>query len=134
MGAGDRGVELNVLTQVELVGHVVHPAFDLRLAREALAPAPAFVKLLRKQILVNIAFGIELGTRIAVPVPGAADTRCCIERLNVQPLTTELVKLVKASYACANDESVKRRHLILTMGLLLKGRCIGHLSSGRIVL
>jgi hypothetical protein len=39
----NRRAELNILAQIELVGGVVEPPFDFRLAGKALAPAPTFV-------------------------------------------------------------------------------------------
>ena len=46
MRALDRRVELDVTAQVELVSDVVHPALNLRLRRELLAPAPSLVEIL----------------------------------------------------------------------------------------
>jgi hypothetical protein len=39
----NRRAELNILAQIELVGGVVEPPFDFRMAGKALAPAPTFV-------------------------------------------------------------------------------------------
>jgi hypothetical protein len=41
-------LELDVAAQVEFVGDPIEPPLDLRLAGELLAPAPAFVEILRK--------------------------------------------------------------------------------------
>ena len=95
MRASDCRVELDVLAQVEAVGDIVHPALDFRLAREFLAPAPALVEILGKQILVDIAFRVEARAGIPVPVPGSADIGCSVERLHVQSLAAQKVQLVK---------------------------------------
>src|SRR5690606_41126810 len=59
MRAFHRGLELDVLLEVETVGHIVQPTLDLGLSRKPLAPAPAVVELLGEQILIGVAFGIE---------------------------------------------------------------------------
>eukprot|EP00166_Cyanidium_caldarium_P002530 ctg_2464.g762 len=69
---GDGGAEADVASQLQPLGDVVHPAFDLRLAGIALAPGPVLVQPFIEQVLVDVALRIELCARVAVPVPGAA--------------------------------------------------------------
>jgi hypothetical protein len=64
---------VDVTAQLERVGDVIDVAQRFRPAGEMLGPVPFLQELLRKGIAVGIAFGIEAGARIAVPVPGAAD-------------------------------------------------------------
>src|SRR4051794_22488882 len=105
--AGDRGVEPDVLPEVETVGDVVQPALDLRLAGELLAPAPALVELFREEVLVDVALGVEAGTRVTVPVPGATDIRRRIVCPYIQSLVLEQVQLVEARHASADDQCVQ---------------------------
>src|SRR5207248_2088621 len=70
---GDAAVELDVAAQVELVGDMVEIALGFGLARETLGPVPLVQQFLRKRVGVGIAFRIEAGAGIAVPVPGAAN-------------------------------------------------------------
>ena len=84
--AGDGGFELDVLPQVEPVGDIVQPAFNLRLAGKFLAPAPSLVEFFGEQVLVDIGLGVEPGTGIPVPVPRAADVRGRVVGADVQSL------------------------------------------------
>ena len=107
MRAFDRRVELDVLAQVEAVGDIVHPALDLRLAGELLAPAPPLVQILGKQVLVDIAFRVEACAGIPVPIPGSADVRRGVERLHRQSLAAQKMQLIKARDAGADHGRVQ---------------------------
>src|SRR5262249_8554462 len=72
---GDAGIELDVPSQVELVGHVVEVTQDLRLPRVSLCPLPLLLELLREGIRVVHALDVAAAPRVTVPVPGAADAR-----------------------------------------------------------
>src|SRR5690349_16672511 len=107
MSAGDTAVELNIATQIELVGDMVEIALGFGLARETLSPAPLLEQLLRKGIGVGIAFGIKPGAGIAVPVPGAADAAAGLEYPRPHPQLAQPVELIQAGNAGADDYGIK---------------------------
>src|SRR5258707_1651796 len=107
MRGADAAVERDVAAQVEFVGDEVEIAQRLGLRSEMLGPAPFLQQLLREGIAVGVAFGIEAGAGIAIPVPGAADARPGLEHADPQPQLAQPVELVEARYARADDEGVE---------------------------
>jgi hypothetical protein len=107
----DPGRELNILLQVELVGHQVTVSLDLGLAGKALAPIPLVQDLLREGIAVGIAFRVKPGARISVPVPGATDTGAGFEDPGLQPKFPKSVKLVHTRDPGADDNGVEIKSL-----------------------
>ena len=67
------GAEADVAPEVEPVDHVVEVALGLGLAGEVLLPLPLVEELLREEVAVGVALGVEPGAGVAVPEPGAAD-------------------------------------------------------------
>ena len=61
------------LAPSKVVGHMVDVAQDLGLRAVALRPMPFLLRLVGEEIRVFQAFRRRNGTRIAVPIPGAAD-------------------------------------------------------------
>ena len=109
MRGGDAALKLDVAAQVEPVGDMVQIALRLRLRGEALGPIPFLQQLRRKGVAVGIALRIEAGAGIAVPVPGAADAGAGLEDACLQAELAQLVKLVEAGNAGADDDRVKIR-------------------------
>ena len=70
----------DVAAEVEPVDHVVEVALDLGLAGEVLLPLPLVEELLREEVAVGVALGVEAGARVAVPEPGAADAAAGLEQ------------------------------------------------------
>src|SRR5262249_38052068 len=71
----------------------------------------------REGVGVGIAFGVEAGTGIAVPVPRAADTGARLEDANPETELTQLVELIKAGDAGpANDRVEIEDALPLAVG------------------
>src|SRR4029077_19909130 len=113
-------LELDVATQIEFVGDVIQIALGFGLAREVLLPVPFFQQLLRKGVAVSPTFGIEAGTGIAVPVPGAADAGARFEHPRLEPEFAQLVELIEAGNPGADDDRVEIRARIRPR--LVRGR------------
>ena len=73
--AGDPGVELDQLAQVEPVGREPGVAQNLLLAGVPVGPAPFAAQLRRPAVGVEQAGHVAACAGIAIPVPGAADVR-----------------------------------------------------------
>ena len=117
---GDAALELDVATQIEFVGDVIQIALGLGLAGEVLLPVPFFQQFLRKGVAVSPALGIEAGAGIAVPVPGAADAGAGFEHPHLEAEFAQLVELVEAGNAGADDDRVEIRARIRPS--LVRGR------------
>ncbi len=102
----DRTAELDVRAQLELVDHVVHVAQRLRLRGEVLRPAPLVEQFPGERVAVGVALGVEAAARIAVPVPGAADIACAFDHRHVGTDLEQLVQLVQAAHAGADDDEI----------------------------
>src|SRR5580693_7119073 len=107
MRALDRGVEFDVLAQVEAVGDVLQPTLNFRLSGEPFAPVPPLVQLLGEEVLVRRRFRIQASARIAVPIPGSTDVGPGLERLHRQSLAAQKMQLVKARDPGAYYDCVK---------------------------
>ena len=105
-GRGDPGAEAHVAAEVEPVDHVVEVALGLRLLGEVLLPLPLVEQLLREQVAVGVALGVEPGPGVAVPVPGAADAVAGLEQLHREARLARAVQLVDAGDAGADDQHV----------------------------
>ena len=77
---GDRGAEAHVAPEVEAVDDVVEVALGLGLLGEVLLPLPLVEELLREEVAVGVALGVEPGPGVAVPEPGAADAVAGLEQ------------------------------------------------------
>ncbi len=71
-----------------------------------LLPLPLVEELLREQVAVGVALRVEPGSRIAVPVPGAADAGAGLEEQDREPLLSRPVELVDPGDAGAHDQYV----------------------------
>ncbi|HEX7081594.1 MAG TPA: hypothetical protein VF329_11320 [Gammaproteobacteria bacterium] len=85
----DLRLEANVAQKIELLGRVVQVREHLGLRGESLAPAPFLEELRRERIAVRVAFRVESGARVAVPVPNAADSARALVRLHGEPELAE---------------------------------------------
>ena len=106
---GDRRFELDVLAQVEPIGDVLEVAEELGLARIALTPRPLLLKLVRERVGVVDALDVAACARIAVPVPGAADSRCRLEDARAHSELPEAIERVQAGEACTRRRSRRTR-------------------------
>src|SRR3984957_10127879 len=106
MRALDRGVEFDVLAQVEAVGDVLQPTLNFRLSGEPFAPVPPLEQLLGEQVLVGRRFPIQASAAIAGPIPGSTDVGPGLESLRRQSLTAQKVQLIKARAPCADYDCV----------------------------
>ena len=100
------GAEPDVAPQVEPVDHVVEVALGLGLLGEVLLPLPLVEQLLREQVAVRVALGVEPRARVAVPVPGAADAVAGLEQRHGEAGFARPVQLVDAGDAGADDQHV----------------------------
>ena len=103
---GDLRAEAHVAPQVEPVDDVVEVALGLRLFGEVLLPLPLVEQLLREQVRVRVALGVEPRAGVAVPVPGAADAAAGLEQLHREAGFARAVQLVDAGDAGADDQHV----------------------------
>ncbi len=127
-------LELDVAAQVELVGDVVEIAQRLRLRREMLRPVPFLQQLLGEGVLVGVALGIEARAGIAVPVPGAADTRAGLEHAHAHAELPQAVELVHARYAGTDDDGVvvQTRRLGASLGFSRGSHICSSMSMRRV--
>ena len=125
---GDPAFELDVASQIELVGDEIEVSLRLRLAGEMLGPIPFLQQLLRKRIAVGVALGIEARARIAVPVPGATDPGAGFEHAHPHPEFAQPVELVHARHAGPDDDGIEvcSRHRV--------GRSQGFAREGHLLL
>src|SRR4051812_12463986 len=107
MRGGDTAVELNVATQVELVGDTIQIALGLRLGREVLFPIPFLEQFLRERVAVGPALGVKARARISVPIPSAADTAAGLEDPHAQAELSQFVELVEPGNTGADDDSIE---------------------------
>src|SRR5271168_5225606 len=73
-GCGHSGVEPDLAAQVKFIRHIIEVALVLRLAGEMLFPIPLLQQLFRKRVTIGVTLGVETRARVAIPVPGAADS------------------------------------------------------------
>src|SRR3954447_13686081 len=107
MRRGDAAVELNIATQVELVGDIIQIALGLGLRREVLFPIPFFEQFLRERVAVGPALGVETRAGIAVPVPGAADPAAGLEHPHPQPELAQFVELIETGNTGTDHDRVE---------------------------
>src|SRR6266446_6025214 len=72
-----------------------------------LLPVPFLQQFPRKRVAVGPALRIEAGAGIAVPVPGAADGGAGLEHPHLETELAQLVELVEAGNAGADDDCVE---------------------------
>ena len=114
----DLAVELHVLAQVELVGDEIEIAKVLRLAGKPFLPVPLVEQFLRERIAVGVALGVEPGSRIAVPVPGAAEVGRGVEHQGVDAEVGQPLDLIDSGHTRANDDDFVVRLACLRHSLL----------------
>src|SRR5690606_8337259 len=93
--------------QIELLCRVVQVGEDLGLRGESLAPGPFLEELRRERIAVGIAFRVESGAGVAIPVPNAADSARALVRPHAKPELAESMERAKPCDACADDDCVE---------------------------
>src|SRR5438874_13517848 len=105
----DPGVELDVAPEVKAVSHMVDVTQDLRLRAVALGPMPFLLQLVREGIRVLHAFDIAATTRVAVPVPGAANPATGLEATHFEAEFTEAIDRIETADSGADDDRIKFR-------------------------
>ena len=81
---------------------------NLRLLRIALRPLPVAQELLVEGIAVDGSLSVDAASRVAVPIPGAADVAGVIERLNVEAkVVAKFVQRIEAAEARSDNGDVK---------------------------
>ncbi len=100
------GVEVDVLAQVEPVGHVIRIGENIRLRREFLRPVPFLLQFLVEGVGVLHALDVAAGTRVAVPVPGAADTAAALEDPRGKPEAAQAMQEIETRKSGADDNRV----------------------------
>src|SRR5262249_35285402 len=114
-------IELNVAVQVEAVSDMVGVAQDLRLWGIALRPNPFLLQIVRELIGVLHALYVAACARVAVPIPGAADTTSGLEDAHGETDPTQAVQHVHASETGTDDHSIKCAGLLqLQVRLLIR--------------
>src|SRR5690242_2892627 len=103
----DPGVELDVAREVEAVGHMVDVTQDLRLRAVALRPMPLLLQLVREGIRVFHAFDVAATSRVAVPVPSAANPTTGLEATHFRAEFTQAIDRVETADSGADDDRVK---------------------------
>src|SRR6476660_8010738 len=98
---------MDVLAQIEAIGHEVQVAFGLGLGRKALAPVPLVVQLLGEPILIDVRRRIDARAGITVPVPSAANVVAGFHGLHLESLLTQAIELVHAGDSRADDEGIE---------------------------
>ncbi len=103
----DAGLECNIPTQTEAVGHVIRVGEDLGLRAVALGPVPLLVEFLRERIRVGKTLDVAARSRVAIPEPGAPDPTSRLIHLNGKPDLPKPVEGVQAAETRAHHDDVQ---------------------------
>src|SRR5580704_7837840 len=103
----DPGVERDLAPEVEAVSHMVDVTQDLRLRAVALGPMPFLLQLVRKGIGVFHAFDVAATSRVAVPVPGAANPVTGLEGTHFETEFTQTIDRVETADTGADDDRIE---------------------------
>ena len=99
-------LELDIAAQIVFIGDQVQIAFGFRLRREMLGPMPFLQQILVEGIAIRIAFRIEAAARIAVPIPGAANTRACFKHARLHAQLAQPDQLIEPGHAGTDDNGI----------------------------
>src|ERR1700724_1726784 len=102
----DACVELDIALQIKFVRDKMQIPLDFRLPREMLAPIPSIDQVLAEGILIGIAFGIETGARVPIPVPGAAEISAGLEHSRRETQLAEFMESIKAGNSGADYDRI----------------------------
>src|SRR5262245_19715020 len=100
-------VELDVLANIKSIGHVPHVREDLILVAITFGPLPFLVELGRERERVFEALYVATASRVAVPVPGAANIGTLFEGARPEADLAQLVNRIDATHARANNDGVE---------------------------
>jgi hypothetical protein len=103
----DPSVELDVAPEVEAVSHMVDVTQDLGLRAVALGPMPFLLQLVREGIRVLHAFDIAAASRVAVPIPGAANPTTGLEGTHFEAEFTQAIDRVETADSGADNDRIK---------------------------
>ena len=106
MRRGHAAVTPDIAAQIEFIGDEIQITFGFRLRREMFGPIPFLQQFLRKRITVGPAFGIETGTGVAIPVPGAPDIGAGFQDQRLEAKRAQPVQLIQAGDASADDDGI----------------------------
>ena len=107
----DLAIELHVFAQVELVGDVVQVAQVFRLTGEAFLPVPFIQQILGEREAIGVAFRVEAGSGIAVPVPGSAEIGGGLEHGGIHSEVGQKFDLIDSGHSGADDD-----YLVVRLG------------------
>src|SRR5713226_3202605 len=93
--------------QVKLVGHEIDVSQNFWLGRIELRPFPLALDLVGKRKGILHAFDIAAGSRIAIPVPRAADRTGRLQHANRISVAAQSMKRIQTGKARANDDDVQ---------------------------
>jgi hypothetical protein len=115
-GAGDPGIESEVVAQLQPVGDVLEILQDLGLSRIALLQRPFLLQVRQERVRVVHALRITPGPRIAIPVPGPADAAACFETPHRHALFAEQVQHVEPGETGADHDRVRNHRRAISDG------------------
>ena len=78
-------VKGHIAAQVVLARDIVQIFERIGLGREVLLPIPFLQQFFVEEIAVRPAFGIKAGSRVATPIPRAANIRARFEHVKTHP-------------------------------------------------
>ena len=100
------GLKLDVRPELETVCHMVGVAQQFRLTGVALAPRPLLLQIVRERVGILQGLGVAARSRVAVPVPGAADPAAGLEHPCRQPHAPQPVQHVHPGETRPDDDGV----------------------------
>src|SRR6266496_1100890 len=103
----DPSVELDVAPEAKAVGHMIDVTQDLRLGAVALRPMPFLLQLVGKGIRILHAFDVAATSRVAIPVPGAANPSAVLEGAHSEAEFTQSIDRVETADTSADDNRVE---------------------------
>src|SRR5690349_23726836 len=112
-GRANARIELDVASQVEAIGDVVHVAQNLRLRAIPFGPLPFLLQLVGERVGVLHALHVAAAAGIAVPEPRAAHPAARLVGAHLQSQLAQAMDGVKAADACTNNDDIELRGLRL---------------------
>ena len=103
----DGGVEVDLASQVEPVGHEVEIGLDLGLGGHGLRPHPLLLDLFGERVGVLDALDVTPGSGVAVDQPGAADRVCLLQHADPQTEFAQMVQCIETGEPGADNDHVE---------------------------
>ncbi len=99
--------ELNVLTEIEPVSHVIGVPQDIGLGRIAFRPVPFLLEVIIELVGIFDVFHIAAGAGIAVPVPGSTNIITALKNTDRIALAAQQVQQVHTGNPGTDNDDVK---------------------------